>query len=289
MFFLLMLKTPDFLWAISGCAFFIILNILLPKVLMKSGNLRRYIFSFSNLKNTGWAWRSGLLTALLVAWFCLSWTTSFQPLEHSWNEDLEIEELEVVPPPTADRPPVATPPPPTPSVIEEISFDEPPPVVEPVVPATVEPDTTMVTPDTISYEPPPPPVKLPDAKDEQVPFRVVEEMPRFPGCEKPNMSKNEKAACAEKALLSYVYENVKYPSIARENSIQGTAHIEFIIEVDGSVSNIKVLREPGAGIGQEAQRVINKMKEDALIWSPGKQRGRPVRVRMVMPITFKLR
>ena len=105
---------------------------------------------------------------------------------------------------------------------------------------------------------------------EQEVFTIVEEMPDFPG----GMQK----------LADYLAKNIKYPQMARESGIQGRVFINFVIEPDGSVSNIKVLRSLGGGCDEEAVRVVKSMPK----WKPGKQRGKPVRVSYNLPVNFKL-
>ncbi len=115
-------------------------------------------------------------------------------------------------------------------------------------------------------------------------FKVVEDMPLFPGCENKNLNKNETKKCAEGEMLKYIYSNIKYPKVAKLNKIEGRVILQFIINVDGSISNTKVLREIGGGCGDEAARVVNSMPK----WTPGKQRGQPVRVQYTLPVKFKL-
>jgi len=105
---------------------------------------------------------------------------------------------------------------------------------------------------------------------EQEIFQIVEEMPAFPG--------------GEKALLEYVAKNIKYPQIARETGIQGRVFVGFVVEPDGSVSNVKILRGIGGGCDEEAMRVIKSLPK----WKPGKQRGKAVRVSYQIPVVFKL-
>lgn len=105
---------------------------------------------------------------------------------------------------------------------------------------------------------------------EQEIFQIVEEMPAFPG--------------GDQKLLEYVAKNIKYPQIARESGIQGRVFIGFVVEPDGSVSNVKVLRGIGGGCDEEAVRVIKSMPK----WKPGKQRGKAVRVSYQIPVMFKL-
>ena len=105
---------------------------------------------------------------------------------------------------------------------------------------------------------------------EQEIFQIVEEMPAFPG--------------GEAKLMEYVGKNIKYPQIARETGIQGRVFIGFVVEPDGSVSNVKLLRGIGGGCDEEAMRVVKSMPK----WKPGKQRGKAVRVSYQIPVFFKL-
>ncbi len=101
-------------------------------------------------------------------------------------------------------------------------------------------------------------------------FRIVEENPAFPG--------------GEAAMMEYLGKNTVYPPMAKESNIQGTVHVQFVVEPDGSVSNVTVLRGIGAGCDEEAIRVVKNMPK----WKPGKQRGKPVRVYFILPFKFYL-
>ena len=105
---------------------------------------------------------------------------------------------------------------------------------------------------------------------EQEIFQIVEEMPAFPG--------------GEAKLMEYVGKNIKYPQIARETGIQGRVFVGFVVEPDGSISNVKLLRGIGGGCDEEAMRVIKSLPK----WKPGKQRGKAVRVSYQIPVFFKL-
>ena len=115
-------------------------------------------------------------------------------------------------------------------------------------------------------------------------YKVVEEMPRFPGCEDMKTTAKEKENCAKQEMLNFIYQNIKYPKEARDKGVEGVAVIQLIIEKDGSVSSTKILRDPGAGIGTEAIRVADLMPK----WIPGKQRGKTVRIQYTLPVKFKL-
>ncbi len=106
-----------------------------------------------------------------------------------------------------------------------------------------------------------------DTGDEDI-FMVVEDMPQFPG---GNVTK-------------WIAKNVKYPQLAQENGIQGKVFIKFVIEKDGSITDVQVSRGVDASLDKEAVRVIKAMPK----WKPGKQRGKAVRVSYTLPINFQL-
>jgi len=101
-------------------------------------------------------------------------------------------------------------------------------------------------------------------------FTVVEKMPVYPG--------------GDDARIKFMVENIKYPAKARENGIQGTVYISFVVETDGKITNVKTIRGIGSGCDEEAERVISMMPS----WKPGIQRGQPVRVQFNMPVKFSL-
>jgi protein TonB len=86
------------------------------------------------------------------------------------------------------------------------------------------------------------------------------------------------------AFYDYVANNLKYPMMARRNNIEGRVYIQFVVEKDGSLTDVNTLKGIGGGCDEEAVRII----QEAPKWNPGKQRGRPVRVKMVLPILFRL-
>ena len=105
---------------------------------------------------------------------------------------------------------------------------------------------------------------------EELPFIIVENMPTFPG--------------GEKKMLEYVAKNVKYPQLAKEVGTQGRVFVSFVVEKDGSITNVTILRGIGSGCDEEAIRVVKSMPK----WNPGLQCGRAVRVSCNLPINFKL-
>ena len=98
----------------------------------------------------------------------------------------------------------------------------------------------------------------------------AEVMPQFPG--------------GDQAMMKFVSENVQYPEEAKEKEISGRVLVGFIVEKDGSVNEVKIVRGIGGGCDEEAVRVVKVMPK----WKPGKEKGKPVRVSYMMPIFFKL-
>ena len=114
-------------------------------------------------------------------------------------------------------------------------------------------------------------------------YKVVEEMPMFPGCEQEN-DKIKKHDCAREALFNFIYENVQYPAEAREKEIEGMVVVQFIVGADGSIRDEKLLRNIGGGCGEEALRVVRSFPT----WVPGLQNKKPVNVQYVLPVRYKL-
>ena len=116
--------------------------------------------------------------------------------------------------------------------------------------------------------PPPSPAPKPEVATKV--FDVVEEMPSFPG--------------GQGALMQYLASNIKYPVVAQENGVQGRVIVSFVVERDGSISDVKVARSVDPSLDREAQRVVKSMPR----WSPGKQNGSTVRVKYTVPVVFRL-
>jgi len=235
--------------------------------------------------------RLGLLISLGLMVVAMGLTTTKKKVDvQQYAVDLE-EDIEVdVPRSKAEPPP---PPPPPPTVIEEVPEELIPEeeVVE-FLDQSVEENTVVehVAPvlQNEKTPPPPPPPPPTEPKVEEI-FRVVEQMPRFPGCEGISGDRNAKKMCAERKLYEYLYSHIKYPEIARENRVEGMVVIQFVVGKDGSIRNAKIVRDIGAKCGEEALRVINGMNDLPEKWTPGKQRGRPVSVLFNLPIKFELK
>lgn len=203
----------------------------------------------------------GMIIALAAVLLAFEWK-SYEKIEIDFasravddtpEEMIEITQHEKPPPPPA--PPQQT------TIIEIVEDDV---EIEDEIEIDVEADDDTEMEEYI-------PVDDDDDEEEEAQiFTVVESMPGFPG--------------GEAARIKYLNNNIKYPQMARESGIQGRVFVTFVVEKDGSVTDVRVLRGIGGGCDEEAIRVIQNMPK----WQPGKQRGKPVRVQFNMPILFKL-
>ena len=118
-------------------------------------------------------------------------------------------------------------------------------------------------------------------------YESSDEMPRFPACEDELILK-EREQCAIRELLGFIYRNIEYPALARENNVEGTVVITFVVEKDGSLSDIAILKDLEDGCGEEALFVVSLMNQQNIRWIPGIMKGEIVRVQFNLPIKFKL-
>lgn len=114
------------------------------------------------------------------------------------------------------------------------------------------------------------PIVVEEPEEEEQIFQVVEERPQFPG--------------GDAELMKYLQKNIKYPSICQEQGIQGRVIVQFVVNTDGSIVDAQVIKPVNPYLDKEALRVISTMPK----WIPGKQRGKAVRVRFTVPVTFRL-
>ena len=184
-------------------------------------------------------------------------------VEDDDDEDIPITEQIKTPPP----PP---PPPPAPEVIEVVEDEE---EVEETVIESTETDQDEIIIEEIEVED--------EFEDIDVPFAVIEDVPIFPGCE--SVAKSQRRACFQEQMNKHIRKNFSYPDIAQEMGIQGRVYVNFIIAKDGSITNIR-MRGPDKNLENEAARIIGRLPK----MTPGKQRGRAVRVPFSIPITFRL-
>lgn len=202
-----------------------------------------------------------VLVAALVAFNVKSYDKEekeqFERMVSEEQEEIIIQtqEQELPPPPPPEQPEVTT--------EFEVVEDDAEVTNELVVNAEVTDDTKNIeiTPVVVDEE---------EEEEEQVIFTVVENDPEFPG--------------GMEALYKYLAQNIKYPQLARDNNITGRVYVTFVVERDGSITGCRVLRDIGGGCGQEAIRVVKSMPK----WTPGKQRGKAVRVQFNLPVNFNL-
>ena len=201
----------------------------------------------------------GLCTSITLVICAFEWTSQ--------------KPIVIVDPPPVENPVLYIDPPQT-------KLDPPKPVspiqnriVIPIIPEIIiegepdQPDTSSWIPE-INPSPEWTPAPEPETTDTMT-FRIVEKMPEPVG--------------GYHAFYNILSKEIKYPAQARRFVIEGRVFVEFIVDRDGEVKNLSVIKGIGSGCDEEALRALSKIK-----WEPGKQRGKPVRVKMVMPVIFKL-
>ncbi len=203
----------------------------------------------------------GLIIALLVVFAAFEYKNYDKQtidLKQRAVEDIQEEMIPI----TEQK--VKPPPPPPPKQVTQIKIVEDDVEVDEDIDIDVDADESTEVEEYV------PPEEDEEGIDETEIFTVVESMPEYPG--------------GMGALMRYLAENIKYPPLAKESGIQGRVFINFVVEPNGSISNVKVLRGIGGGCDEEAVRVVEKMPK----WKPGKQRGKNVRVSYNLPVKFTL-
>jgi len=206
----------------------------------------------------------GLVLGISVLFFAFEWSTETKKLDETVivqdilaEEEIEVTRREPTPPP-----PPPPPEPETPEISEvveekvETKFD-------------IQVEDNQAQRQVQTYVPPPPPKPKQEEVTEEI-FVVVENQPEFPG--------------GNAAMMKFLSDNIKYPVIAQENGIQGRVICNFVVERDGSITDVQVVRGVDPSLDREAVRVIQSMPR----WTPGKQRGQAVRVRFTLPVVFRL-
>lgn len=124
--------------------------------------------------------------------------------------------------------------------------------------------------------------RLPAQPDSAGVWTHTDPMPFFTGCESLPVDDPGKRPCSDRALARYIADNLDYPDSARRVGVEGVAVVRFIVDAQGQVRDARLLHDPGAGCGAAALAVVRAMPP----WEPGLHRGRPVKVRLVLPIRF---
>ncbi|MEX0273457.1 MAG: energy transducer TonB [Flavobacteriaceae bacterium] len=223
-------------------------------------------------RNSGLYFVLGLALTLGIVYAALEWKTYENG--NDYDVSMNVDELldEEVPMTEQIKTPPPPPPPAAPEVIEVVEDEE---EVEETV---IESTETSQEEEVVEIED----VEVEEMdEDVDVPFAVIEDVPIFPGCEKEAKSKQRE--CFQRMIQKHISKNFRYPEMAQEMGIQGRVAVMFTIQKDGSIGNIR-MRGPDKSLEAEAMRIIKKLPK----MTPGKQRGRPVRVPFSIPITFKL-
>ncbi len=223
-------------------------------------------------KNSNLYFVIGLCLILFLTWRFLEWKTYKKNLLFTETQAVEKDDLEEIPITNQIKTP---PPPPAPEapvfieVVENESEKE-----ETLIKSTeTNEDDVIVDVEAVEIEE--------DIEDIDVPFAVIEDVPIFPGCEK--VKKSEQRNCFQDQMNKHIRKNFRYPEIAQEMGIQGRVYVNFVIGKDGAITNVR-MRGPDKNLEKEAQRIISELPQ----MTPGKQRGKPVRVPFSIPITFRL-
>ncbi len=209
----------------------------------------------------------GLILALAVVYVAFEWKTEEQQIVELEDTTQVIEVEEVIatqtetppPPPSAPKMPVLS---------DQIDIVDDEIVVDDNMFLNLEDDANMGV-EIMDYVEN---VEEEVIEEEAIPFQLVEEKPSFMGGDANEFSK-------------WVNQRLVYPEIAKENGVQGRVTLQFTVESDGRVTNVKVLRGVDSSLDQEAVRVVSSSPR----WTPGKQRDRAVRVTYTFPVIFQLR
>ncbi len=211
----------------------------------------------ASVSNYWWTFfMTGSIVSLGLIILAFEWTT-YENVKKDLGEVKKMDEFEVEPPQTQRK---QKPPPPPPPKIEEVKDDkilEDEPEIQDI---DIEEEEAVDIPDAPEQEE--------DTKEEKV-FKIVEDMPTFPG--------------GEKKLQQYLAQ-IKYPPIAKENDIEGTVYVRFVVDKQGNVTNVSVARGSERILNEAAVKHVKNMPK----WEPGKQRGKKVKVQYVVPIRFRL-
>ena len=200
----------------------------------------------------------GLVVALSSFCIIVQWKdydmvqAMFGDMQYDQEEEemIPITQQEIVPPP---------PPPPAAVEIEIVEDDEEVEDIE-IEETDIDEDTEVEIVEIVE-----------EVEAEQEIFTVVEDMPGFPG--------------GEEELFRFLGKNIKYPAMAKDAGIKGMVYVNFVVWIDGTIKDVKVLRGIGGGCDEEAMRVVKNMPK----WKPGKQRGKTVPVSYNLPIRFTLK
>lgn len=208
----------------------------------------------------------GLVVTLFIVWRVFEYKSYDKQIVDDLQKTVEVIEEEMVEI-TKQEQPKPQPPAPKPQVTQIEIVDNEEEIEEEIeIDAEVSQDEVL---EEYDFTPPEIEIEEEEIVEAEI-FKVVEEMPEFPG--------------GAAKMMEFIQKNIKYPMMARESDIQGRVFVNFVVEPDGSITNVTVMRGIGGGCDEEALRVVQSMPN----WKPGKQRGSAVRCSFTVPIIFKL-
>ncbi len=202
----------------------------------------------------------GVALALLAVFFAFDIKQYERPEFDLGTLELDLIEEEDIPITRPEEPP----PPPPPEATQELIIVDDDVEIEDEFIIDAEADLDEAIPEYTPII-----MEEEEAADDYI-FTIVEEQPEFPG--------------GTEAMYKFLRDNMRYPTMAREAGIQGTVFVTFVVERDGAITNVEVIRGIGGGCDEEAIRVVRNMPK----WNPGKQRNQPVRVQFNLPVRFML-
>ena len=229
----------------------------------------------------------GFIFALAITLMAFNYTSSptiYEPFE---LEDV-LPDLEVIPPATVHPKKKVIPPPPPPKKLDVVKIE---PTTEPIVEfkreLVIEKKENVIV-DEYANDPIPNDAPIVDIvkeeeKEDESPLLFAERMPVYIGCD-TELSEAEKRDCTSKKLLEHAYKHVDYPETAKHINLEGTVVVSFVVNKNGEVQNIEIMKDIGMGCGDEVRKSIEKLGK----FLPGKQNGRPVSVVYRLPVHFKL-
>ena len=213
----------------------------------------------------GYLLEIGLVVTLLIMWGVFEWSSTVERAEDFGPLEVVADEEELAPVTRQEELQLPPPPPPQQTVADIIEIvDDKVEVNDDFMSTEADENTTVEIQEVVDV------VQEEEVVEEPQVFFIVEDMPEFPG--------------GELALRKYIAENVRYPEMAKENDIQGTVYVRFVVDTDGSVKNVEVIRGVDQLLDKEAIRVVQSLPK----WKPGKQRGKAVKVSHSVPIKFQL-
>lgn len=199
----------------------------------------------------------GFIIALSLVLIAFEWSSTNIKVDYKYmNQDVDV--LIDLPPITIIKPEVIPPKP----VVDFMIISDDPNIVDATV-LTLDPEGPV--PDLNALI-----IPIDEPREDEV-FRVVEQMPAYPG--------------GESALFRYLAKAVKYPEIARINNVQGKVYVSFVVNNLGEVTQVTIARGVDPNLDREALRVVSSMPR----WAPGRQREKPVNVSFTVPINFVLK